>query len=533
MNTDKNDNKTLKSVVSYDIINTVAEECSALACVQSFAVNIYALGTQRAKQYFLRKRVIIMASKSKKVFALLLTSVMAASALAGCGGSSEPTGASKAPGTTTSTTSSTGSTDVTNININDPDTKAKIIDQMKKEADQNGGKISLKVWCATNDFEFEKARCEAFKNDFLGSNPGFTIDINVRNAIGEPDAGGKIVEQKEKGADVFNFADDQVSMMLDAGAIAQVPTIYKGLVSSNNSTDSIAAATLNDKLLAYPKSSDNGYFLYYDNRVLSEDDVKDFDTMIAKSKEKNKEVFMNFGDAWYATGFFFTAGVKIEYKNDVQTATFDTPEGLKAVKAMCHIAENTENGFEGNPGTVGNNSFVEQGFKDGKLSAAVIGTWEGIQLKQIVGADNLSAAKLPTVLMDGKQEQLHSFGGYKLVGVSNYSKFAFSAHTLAYFLTDETSQVARYKERGLLPTNNAASDTEVEVDGKKFKISEDVACKALADQKPFAHPQGTTVSGKYWGIGVGTLGGDIVAQKGNMDEATLQRRLKDMQDNLK
>ena len=49
MNTDKNDNRTLKSNVSYDIIITVAEECSAFACVQSFAVNIYALGTQRAK----------------------------------------------------------------------------------------------------------------------------------------------------------------------------------------------------------------------------------------------------------------------------------------------------------------------------------------------------------------------------------------------------------------------------------------------------------------------------------------------------
>ena len=471
-----------------------------------------------------------MASKSKKVLALLLTSVMAAAALAGCGGSSEPQGASKAAsGTTSGTTSSTTSTETQNVNFYDSDTKAKIIKQMKKEADQNGGNITLKVWCATNDFAFEKERCETFVNEYLGSNPGFKIKIDVRNAIGEPDAGGKIVEQKEKGADVFNFADDQVSMMLDAGAIAEVPVIYKGLVSSNNSPESVTAATLNDKILAYPKSSDNGYFLYYDKRVLSEDDVKDFDTLIAKSKKKNKEVFMNFGDAWYATGFFFTAGVKIEYKNDVQTADFDTPEGLKAVKAMCHIAENNENGFEGNPGTQGNNGFVEQGFKDGKLAAAVIGTWEGLQLKEIVGAENLGAAKLPTVLMDGKQEQLHSFGGYKLVGVSNYSKFAFSAHTLAYYLTDENSQVARYNKRGLLPTNTNASNSDAEKGGK---IKDDVACKALEDQKPYAHPQGTTVSGKYWGIGVGTLGGDIVAKKGAMDDATLQRRLKDMQDNL-
>lgn len=242
-------------------------------------------------------------------------------------------------------------------------------------------------------------------------------------------------------------------MMLDAGAIAEVPQIYKSNVVANNSPESVTAATLNDKLLCYPKSSDNGYFLYYDTDELTADDVKDFDTMIAKSKAKGKNVFMNFGDAWYVTGFFFTAGVKIEYKNDVQTANFDTPEGLAASKAMCHIAESNENGFIGSPGTVGNNGFVEQGFKDGSLTAAVIGTWEGRQIKEILESKghHLGAAKLPTVLMGGEQKQLHSFGGYKMVGVSNYSKFAFSAHTLANYLTSEEAQVARYRERNLLP----------------------------------------------------------------------------------
>lgn len=474
-----------------------------------------------------------MASKSKKGIALLLTSMMAVAAMAGCGGGGEPTVASK----TTSGSSDTKQSSLSSgeaVNLDDPETKAKILEQMKKEADTNGGKIELKVWCASNDYQFEKGLVKKFKEEYL-KDAAFQISIGVKNAIGEPDAGGKIIEQKKDGADVFNFADDQISMMLDAGAIAEVPQIYKGNVVANNSPESITAATLNDKLLCYPKSSDNGYFLYYDTDELTADDVKEFDTMIAKSKEKGKNVFMNFGDAWYATGFFFTAGVTIEYKNDVQTATFDTPQGLAASKAMCHIAENSENGFIGTPGTVGNNGYVEQGFKDGTLSAAVIGTWEGRQIKEILEekGHHLGAAKLPTVLMDGKQQQLHSFGGYKMVGVSNYSSFSFSAHTLAYYLTNEQAQVARYRERNLLPTNNKALDAGMSSDTDTVKISEDVANKALQEQKAFSHPQGTTVSGKYWGIGVGTFGGDIVAKKGNMDDATLQRRLKDMEANLK
>lgn len=475
-----------------------------------------------------------MASKSKKGIALLLTSMMAVAAMAGCGGGGEPVVASKTTSTPASTASQASSASGDTINIDDPETKAMILEQMKKEADKNGGKVELRVWCATLDYEFEKSVCKRFKEEYL-KDAAFDIKISVKNSIGEPDAGPKIIEQKKDGADVFNFADDQISTMLDAGAIAPVPQIYQATVTSNNSAESITAATVNDKLCCYPKSSDNGYFLYYDTDELSADDVKDFDTMIAKAKEKGKSVFMNFGDAWYATGFFFTAGVNIEYKNDVQTATLDSPEGLSASKAMCHIAKNSENGYIGTPGTVGNNGFVEQGFRDGKLAAAVIGTWEGRPIKEILESKghHLGAAKLPTVLMDGEQKQLHSFGGYKMVGVSNYSSFPFSAHTLANYLTNEQAQIERYRARNLLPTNNKALEAGMTSDTDTNKIKDDVANKALQDQKPFAHPQGSTVSGKYWAIGVGTFGGDIVAKKGAMDDATLQRRLKDMQANLK
>ena len=265
--------------------------------------------------------------------------------------------------------------------------------------------------------------------------------------------------------------------------------------------------------------------MYYDKTIFSDDDVKDMDTMIAKAQAAGKSVFFNLGDAWYNTGFFFTAGCTIKYENGKQTATFGTPEGLSAAKAMSHIAENVDKGFIGTPGTMGNNAFVSQGFAEGKLAAAVIGTWMGPDIKKSLGKDNVGAAKLPTVLMDGEQKQLDAFGGYKLVGVNVNSKCSFSAQTLAYYLTCEASQVKRYEKRGLIPTNTKAAASD--------EIKSDPAFKAIADQKEggHSHAQGQSVGAKYWGAGVDSVGSKIVTSKGTLPDSKLEELLKGAQQN--
>lgn len=456
-----------------------------------------------------------MASKIKKLTALLLTAMMAATAMVGCnngGDGDEPV----APATesTTSTASEGQAIDITN-----PETKKFIIDTIADGADN--GKVALTVWAAGEDLDFEKSRIEEFKKDF--ADPRITYDIKVRTK-GEDKAGGAVIESPQKAADIFSFADDQLSELLKAGAIAKVPSYYLATVKAENSEDSIGVSTIDSTLYAYPKTSDNGYFLYYDKSVLSEDDVKSMDTMIAKAAAKGKNVFFSMSNAWYETGFFFTAGCTIKYENKVQTATLNSDEGLAAAKAMCHIAENKDKGFKGDAGNIGENGYIPQGFQKGELAAAVIGTWVGPQIKEILG-DNTGAAKLPTVLINGAEKQLESFCGYKLIGVNVNSKQPFAAHTLAYYLGNEASQLARYEARGLLPTNKGASDNE--------KVKTDPAFKAIEDQRPFSHPQGTSVGGAYWGSGVGSLGGDIVNAAGKLTDDELKLKLKSIEDNMK
>ena len=474
-----------------------------------------------------------MVSKSKKIVALILTAMMAASALAGCASGSS--GTTTTPSTSTTTTSKTdegsqaggeGSTTeaskVEAANLDSDEVMAKIKDKMAEEAAATDGTITMTVWCSSDDKSFEEGLMKEFEEKYADTRYSFRIK---KSPIGEDKAGGKILEGPKDGADVFSFADDQLAGLVEAGAIAEVANLFNNNVKAENSEKAVEVCTVNGTSYAFPKTSDNGYFMYYDKTVFTDEDVQSFDAMIAKAKEAGKAVFFEMGNAWYNAGFFFTAGCTIKYENGVQTATLNSDEGVAAVKAMCHIAENIGSGFEGDPGSAGANAFIAQGFKDGKLAAAVTGTWNGPAIKEAIGDANVGAAKLPTVLMNDEQKQLDSFGGYKLIGVNAYTKYPITAQTLAYYLGKAESQVKRYTARGLIPTATAALEEDA--------IKNDVARIAIAAQEPFSHAQGQSVAGKFWGAGVGGYGGDILNAKGKMDEAKIRKDLAKIEAKMK
>lgn len=73
---------------------------------------------------------------------------------------------------------------------------------------------------------------------------------------------------------------------------------------------------MDGKLYAYPMTADNGYFLYYDKSVLSEDDVKSMDTLLAKADASGKKFMMSLNDAWYVYSFYAGAGLKATLADD-------------------------------------------------------------------------------------------------------------------------------------------------------------------------------------------------------------------------
>ena len=92
---------------------------------------------------------------------------------------------------------------------------------------------------------------------------------------------------------------------------------------------------------------------------------------------------------------------------------------------------------------------------------------------------------------------------------------------LAFFLTSEEVQIARYNAVGWGPSNLNAQKNEA--------VQADEALSALAAQLAFAVPRGQ-YPGEYWSLATG-LGDDVLADKlDDADDATLLATLQQFQD---
>lgn len=335
--------------------------------------------------------------------------------------------------------------------------------------------VTLKVWGAQEDQEMLTGMIEEFKA--ANPNVNWTIELGV---VGEPDARTKYLEDPEAAADVFAFPNDQVMDLVNAGALYEV-TINKDAIVAANIQSAVDSASIDGKLYGYPMTADNGYFMYYDKSVFTEEDVKSFDKMLEVAGAAGKSVFMDVSNGWYIASFFIGAGSKFEVVDGKQVLDFNNETGVKVGEAIKAITANPAY-------LTGDDNVLKAGIGT-TIAAGVSGTWNAGDISTILG-DNYAATKLPTFNLGGVETQMGSFAGFKLMGVNSLTMFPEEAMALAEFLTNEANQVKRFETRKLGPANKNAAQNAA--------VLADVALSALAQQAPFAMSQ-NSVAGTYWG----------------------------------
>lgn len=314
--------------------------------------------------------------------------------------------------------------------------------------------VNLTVWGAEEDRELLSEITESFKTEY-GSLADFNITFKAQS---EADCKEALLDGPQTGADVFAFADDQLGSLAAAGVLMPIENAQQ--VRAENLSSAVKAASVNNVLYAYPITSDNGYFLYYNKSYFTDEDVQQLDTILNIADRRGKHFTMDWSSAWYVYSFFGGTGMTVGLNEDGVTnyCTWNSTEGeikgVDVLAAMTDIAGH-ESFLSSNDG-----DFLE-GAENGSVIAGISGAWNSDKLGSIWG-DDLGAAKLPTYTCGGKQVQMASFSGSKLIGVNAYSKEHDWAEKLAEWISNEKNQTLRFDKRGQIPSNiNAAKADRV------------------------------------------------------------------------
>ena len=348
------------------------------------------------------------------------------------------------------------------------------------------GTYDVKIWVAENIVDLTKTQIDNYNKT---NTDGIVINATVE-PVGEGDAASNMTTDVEAGADIFCFAQDQTASLIQAGALSALGTAATELVKNGHDKASVTAVTAGDKLYGYPLTSDNGYFMYYDKSVISEDDIGSLEKLIAACEAAGKNFSFELENSWYTISFFFATGCVSEWQMDEAGSKFVSvsdnlnsdlgkiaAEGMKKlVTSKCYV-----------------NSSATTDFSAAIPSAVVVsGTWNYENALGLLG-DNFGVAELPSFEVNGTSYHLGSFNGCKLMGVKPQSdaKKAAALNKLAQYLTGEQCQLERFEQKGWGPSNLAAQKADAVMAAPHLQ--------ALMAQNNYSRPQGQ-IHGSWWDI---------------------------------
>ena len=346
---------------------------------------------------------------------------------------------------------------------------------------KTNGEVSLRLWCS--ETEAWQGVMATVVDNFKAQYPDVTFDITIESES-EANAKDDILADPEAAADVFVFASDQLAELVNAGAIQSLDTTYTYNPAEAYSENALEAASQDGKLYAYPLTASNGYFLYYDSSVFSEEDVASWESLVAAAEKNNVTVGMEMANAWYTYGFMAGAGLTCTLAEDGKTNTCDwnTDTGYAVAEAVQNLC--SSDAFV----NLAEDAAGPEQAANGNLKAFVNGTWNAEAVKAAYG-DGYAACKLPTLNVNGQDIQMGSFAGYKFVGVNAYTKndnFEKAwAMVLAEYISSEASQelIGEATAEGMANTVAASKQTSPEL-------------AAISEQSAYANLQ--VIGDNYW-----------------------------------
>ena len=365
---------------------------------------------------------------------------------------------------------------------NTPDDGNKPDEQPTGTVVGNGNTV-VKIWVSELAGATDLAAAQI--TEFLAANPSYNETYKFEiSGVSEADAATQVLTDIALAPDVFCFAQDQLARLVQADALAVPGQQATANVKAANDPISISAASVAGTLYAYPLTSDNGYYMYYDKSVVSEDHIDDLAAIVADCEAAGKNICFELENAWYTASFFMATGcvnnwtMNEDGKFTSVQDTYNSDAGIIAMKGMQIVTKSEY--------------YVNSSSEFTGAGIVITGIWNANTAEENYG-ENLGVTDLPSFTVDGETYHLGSFSGNKLMGVkpqADAQKLAM-LHKLAQYLTNTECQLERYEEFQWGPSNLEAQADE----GVKANAS----LAALALQNQYAIPQGN-IHGSWWDI---------------------------------
>lgn len=375
----------------------------------------------------------------------------------------------------------------------------------------------LKLWGPAASLSILKEQAKAFEKKYADKN----VKIEVV-AQEESDAGTQVLNDSEAAADVFAFPSDQITKLTQAKALLPVYDNYVDDISKNHTAAAVdtVKGDLNGKevLYAFPET-DNGYYLVYDKSVISDEDAKSWEGILAACKKNGRQFIMDAGNGYYSCMFPFTGGLKLDgLEGDAQDTQkfnkYDEDEVAQTMSAFSELFHKYKDTFVS--ATV---DKVSAGFSTAKRTcgAGIDGTWNAAVNKEALGKD-FGVTVLPTINVNGKDKKTVAMIGYKYIGVKSVTKFPNASEELANYLVSAECQKTRLEKLGWTPTNKG-----VEVEGN------DAINTMLEEAKTFVVQ--ANIIQAFWDP-MANLGNKVYKADEKSDVATMKTLLKDTLTNI-
>lgn len=306
-------------------------------------------------------------------------------------------------------------------------------------ADAAQEKIRLMVWSPSEDQskesgEWLQTMCESFAEE----NPQWDITF-VYGVADEATAANQVSQDPEASADVFMYANDTLTMLTDANALAKFGGKYRKEIESVNTPEVLKSLTMDGELYGVPFTT-NTWYMYYDKSVFSEEDVKNLEAMLEKGT-----VAFPFTNSWNLPAFYFGNGCTLfgDGTDESKGADFGGEKAVEVTNYLIDLLKNSNFKIDADGSGIA-------GLRDGSIHAMFSGSWDANNVKDALG-ENMGVAALPTYTLNGIEKQMYSYAGSKAIGVNPNAKNMEAAVKLAVYLGGEEAQRAHYELRNVVP----------------------------------------------------------------------------------